>query len=132
MTTQAGRVRLDKWLWAARFFKTRQLAAEAINGGKVHLNGLRSKPGREVKVGSQLRIHKGPYEWEIQVRVVANRRRPAVEAREFYQETEASQRRRQELSERLRAERAAQPRPAHHRLNKRDRRLIHRFTSGSE
>ncbi len=54
--TQAG-MRLDKWLWAARFFKTRKLAVEAINGGKVHLNGKRAKPGREIKPGSQLEIH---------------------------------------------------------------------------
>ena len=75
------KVRLDKWLWAARFFKTRQLAAEAINGGKVHLNGMRTKPGKEIKEGSKLRIHKGSLELDIEVRVLATQRRPAVPTR---------------------------------------------------
>ncbi|RLW56494.1 MAG: RNA-binding protein S4, partial [gamma proteobacterium symbiont of Stewartia floridana] len=90
-----AKVRLDKWLWAARFFKTRQIAAEAINGGKVHLNGQRTKPGKEVKAGSHLRIHKGSLEWDIQVSVPADRRRPATEARLFYEETPESVARRE-------------------------------------
>ena len=77
-TEPLERQRLDKWLWAARFFKTRQLAGEAINGGKVHLNGQRTKPGKEVRAGSQLRIHKGSLEWDIEVRVLATQRRPAA------------------------------------------------------
>lgn len=121
------RMRLDKWLWAARFFKTRQLAAEAINGGKVHLNGQRSKPGKDVRVGSQLTISKGPYDWEIEVRVLPKQRRPASEAAEFYRESADSHARRQALNEQIRAERAAQP-PSH-RPNKRERRMIHRFKS---
>lgn len=122
------KVRLDKWLWAARFFKTRQLAAEAINGGKVHLNGQRTKPGKEVKVGSCLRIHKGSLEWDIEVKVLATQRRPAVEARTFYEETETSLLRRQELAEQIRALKAMEPRPIRGKMNKKDRRMIHRFT----
>lgn len=122
------KVRLDKWLWAARFFKTRQLAAEAINGGKVHLNGQRTKPGKEIKIGNHLRIHKGSLEWDIEVKVLANQRRPATEAKTFYEETEASFLRRQELTEQIRAQKAMEPQPIRGRLNKKDRRMIHRFT----
>jgi ribosome-associated heat shock protein Hsp15 len=122
------KVRLDKWLWAARFFKTRQLAAEAINGGKVHLNGQRTKPGKEVKVGNHLRIHKGSLEWDIEVKVLASRRRPASEAKTFYEETEASFLRRQALTEQIRAQKAMAPHPIRGKLNKKDRRMIHRFT----
>lgn len=126
MSDAPERMRLDKWLWAARFFKTRQLAAEAVLGGKVHLNGQRSKPGKEVRVGSQLSISKGPYDWEIEVQMLPKQRRPASEAATFYTETEQSHAKRQALNEQIRAERAAQP-AASHRPNKRERRLIHRF-----
>ena len=128
---QPQSLRLDKWLWAARFFKTRQLAVEAINGGKVHLNGQRTKPGKEVKVGSHLRIHKGSLEWDIEVCMLPRQRRPASEAIHFYQETEDSLRRRTEMLEQQRLLRAAEPHPAPHRPNKRDRRMIHRFTRGN-
>ena len=128
MTAELARVRLDKWLWAARFFKTRQLASEAINGGKVHLNGQRTKPGKEVKVGSQLRIHTASAEYEVEVRILATQRRPAAEARTFYEEKPESLARREQMSESRRLERMLSPRPAHGRLNKKDRRLIHRFT----
>ncbi|MCG8426168.1 MAG: RNA-binding S4 domain-containing protein, partial [Chromatiales bacterium] len=92
-------LRLDKWLWAARFFKTRQLAIEAINGGKVHLNGQRTKPGKEVKVGSRLRIHKGSLEWDITVLMIPRQRRPASEAIHFYQETTESIEKREQIIE---------------------------------
>lgn len=127
---QVQSLRLDKWLWAARFFKTRQLAVEAINGGKVHLNGQRTKPGKEVKVGSHLRIHKGSLEWEIEVRILPRQRRPASEAIQFYQEDADSLRKRTEMLEQQRLLRAAEPHLAPHRPNKRDRRMIHRFTRG--
>jgi ribosome-associated heat shock protein Hsp15 len=128
MNTEEAKVRLDKWLWAARFFKTRQLAAEAINGGKVHLNGQRAKPGKELKVGSQLRIHKGSLEWDIIVKFLATQRRPAREAVSFYAETEASFLRRQELTRQLREQKALEPHAIRGKLNKKDRRMIHRFT----
>lgn len=120
-------MRLDKWLWAARFYKTRQLAVEAINGGHVHLNGQRSKPGKEVQLGSRLQISKAGLCWDIRVEQLPSQRRPASEAALFYSEDPASQERRQTLAEELRAQRQAVPQPQG-KPNKRDRRLIHRFT----
>ncbi len=121
-------MRLDKWLWAARFFKTRQLAAEAINGGKVHLNGQRTKPGKEVRVGSQLRIHKSSLEWDIEIKILPRQRRPASEAVHFYEEREESIRRRQQITAELREQRAAAGGRQTGKPSKRDRRMIHRFT----
>lgn len=127
-TIQAGgdSIRLDKWLWAARFFKTRQLASEAVNGGKIELDGQRSKPGKPVRIGTRLIIHKGPLSWEIVVTGLSKQRRPASEAAMLYEEDEASRERRQELT-RERREQAAMPGAQSTRPNKRDRRLIHRF-----
>ncbi len=121
-------MRLDKWLWAARFFKTRQLAIEAINGGKVHLNGQRTKPGKTVSIGSRLTIHKESLEWQIEVRELPKQRRPASEAVHFYLEDESSRLKRQQQIEEQRLLRAAAPRPAPGKPSKRDRRLIHSFT----
>lgn len=126
MAEAADSMRLDKWLWAVRFFKTRKLAAEAVQGGKVHLNGLRSKPGKEVHIGSRLTISKGPFEWDIEVASIPKQRRPASEARHFYVESEQSHEQRQKLTAQIRAEKASRPQAAH-RPNKRERRLIHRF-----
>ncbi|WP_456403988.1 RNA-binding S4 domain-containing protein [Thiolapillus sp.] len=120
-------MRLDKWLWAARFFKTRKLAAEAISGGKVHLNGQRSKPGKEVRPGTRLDISKNGLHWEIEVLQLPRQRRPASEAVHFYSESEQSRKRREEELAILRAARAATPVKTDGRPNKKDRRLIHRF-----
>lgn len=120
-------MRLDKWLWAARFFKTRALASEAVEGGKVHLNGQRTKPGKNVKTGSQLQIHKGGLEWQIEVMVLPAQRRPASEAQGFYSEDEASRQRREDAVAALRAARQATPLQTPSKPSKRDRRLIHRF-----
>ena len=84
------KVRLDKWLWAARFFKTRALAAEAVEGGKVEVNGDRPKRARPLQVGDELRIRLGPYEHIVTVRALSDRRGPATRAAGLYQETEAS------------------------------------------
>ena len=124
-------MRLDKWLWAARFFKTRQLACEAINGGKVQLNGQRTRPGKGVRPGSRLRIHKGSLEWEIVVTAVNKQRRPAGEAALLYQESEDSHRRRQQQVAERRTAGAVDER-VHGRPSKRDRRMIHRFTEGDD
>ena len=126
------RVRLDKWLWAARFFKTRQLATEAIIGGKVHLNGQRTKPGKELKVGSRLRIHTPAAEYDVEVRVLVEKRRPAAEARSFYEETPESLAQREKLAEVSRLDRLSAPRHRHGRMNKKERRQIHRFTGKAE
>jgi ribosome-associated heat shock protein Hsp15 len=120
-------MRLDKWLWVARFFKTRQLAVEAINGGKVHLNGQRCKPGKEVQPGSRLRIHKDSLAWDIEVVGLAKQRRPASEAILLYSESEESKTRRAQLLEERRLLKATRPQPST-RPSKRDRRMIHRFT----
>jgi ribosome-associated heat shock protein Hsp15 len=92
-------VRLDKWLWAARFFKTRALAGEAVQGGKVHVNGARVKPARTLRVGDRLRIQKGIYEFNVEVRALNSRRGPASEARQLYEEDAASVQARQALAE---------------------------------
>lgn len=125
-------MRLDKWLWAARFYKTRQLAVEAINGGKVHLNGQRTKPGKDVGSGSLLRIHKGPLEWEITIQELPKQRRPAKEAVHFYSESESSKSKREQLQEQLRLQREAMPLMTDSKPSKRDRRLIHRFKNGNQ
>lgn len=90
-------VRADKWLWAARFYKTRALATQAISGGKVHLNGERFKPARRLKCGDALTIRKGPYTFAIRVDRLATQRRPAPEARRLYSESEQSASARHEL-----------------------------------
>ena len=120
-------MRLDKWLWAARFFKTRQLAVEAINGGKVHMNGQRAKPGKPISIGTELRIHKGSFEWLITVDELPKQRRPAREAVNFYSEDKDSIAKREQLQEAMRIQKAAMPLMTTCRPNKKDRRLIHRF-----
>ena len=123
--------RLDKWLWAARFFKTRKQATEAINGGKIHLNGQRTKPGKEIKVGSTLDIVKEPYCWEIEVFSLNKQRRPAAEALQMYHESPQS------LEKRL-SEIALQKEKREHfatrdeRPTKKQRRQIHQFKRGND
>jgi ribosome-associated heat shock protein Hsp15 len=87
--------RLDKWLWAARFFKTRGLAADAIDGGKVHVDGQRAKTAKEVKIGMKIRIRRGNEELEVVVRGLSLQRRGATEAAMLYAETEESRKRRE-------------------------------------
>jgi ribosome-associated heat shock protein Hsp15 len=120
-------VRLDTWLWAARFFKTRALAARAIDGGKVKLNGERAKRSKNVTPGDEVRIKKGPYEFVVIVRGLAERRGPAPEARTLYQETPESVWQRQQLKTLMRA----QPLPVYEgkgRPTKKERRAIERET----
>jgi ribosome-associated heat shock protein Hsp15 len=119
-------MRLDKWLWAARFFKTRQLAIDAINGGKVHVNGQRAKPGKDIGVGTRLSITKEPYAWDVTVTALRAQRRPSPEAALLYEESAESLAKRQEEAQRRRDEREAGI-PPDNRPNKRERRLIHRF-----
>jgi ribosome-associated heat shock protein Hsp15 len=95
--------RLDKWLWAARFFKTRAIAAEAIASGKVEVNGDRPKRGKAVKVGDLLRVRLGPYEHHVVVRELSARRGPASVAQTLYEETPESRQARELLAERLKA-----------------------------
>jgi ribosome-associated heat shock protein Hsp15 len=123
----AASQRLDKWLWAARFFKTRPLAVEAINGGKVHVDGQRVKPSRTIRPGSRLSIHKGELEWQLEVKAVSKQRRPASEAALLFEEDEASRRRRQERVQQRRALAPAQ-RTGAGRPTKRDRRRLSELT----
>jgi len=102
--SEAQTQRLDKWLWVARFFKTRGLAAAAITGGKVQVAGERVKPSRHIGPGSQLGIRRGPVQWQVVVRGVANHRRPASEAALLYEETPESIEQRQHEAERRRLE----------------------------
>ena len=96
-------VRLDIWLWAARFFKTRALAAEAIEGGKVTVNGDRAKRSRRVHPGDEMTIRLGPYEYRVTVRNLSSRRGPASQAAELYQESEASTAARERLKLEMKA-----------------------------
>lgn len=129
--TEVTALRIDKWLWAARFFKTRQLATEAVAGGKVHLNGNRCKPSKEVKIADKLEISKDGYQWHITVLGLNEQRRPASEAALLYQESPESLAKRQQQMQQHREERqylgysAPEQKP-----NKKDRRLIHRFKEG--
>lgn len=107
MISGSGAVRIDKWLWAARFFKTRALAAEAAGSGKVKVNGERAKPAKSVRPGDELTIHVGPYEYVITVRGLSDRRGPASLAALLYEETAASQAARRKLAAQLAADRAA-------------------------
>ncbi len=95
-------VRIDKWLWAARFFKTRSLAAEAVDGGKVYLNGNRTKPGHTVRLSDELKVRRGPYEWAVTVRRLSLKRGPASQAQHLYEETEESKSKREALASELR------------------------------
>lgn len=134
MDEQTGdhRVRIDKWLWAARFFKNRALATQAVSGGLVHVNGERVKPARGIKVGDRLEVTKDEERFVVEVVALAERRGPASVARGLYRESEESIQSRKAGREarRLRAEGPGLL--ITRRPNKRDRRLIHRFIRGEE
>lgn len=123
------RLRIDKWLWAARFFKTRALASDAVEGGKVHLNDARVKPAKTIHLGDALQIRIGQIEYSVIVRGLSARRGPASEAVKLYEETETSRARREILVAQLKAQ-SVPGAELKGRPTKRDRRLIHRFTSG--
>ncbi len=116
-------VRLDKWLWAARFFKTRSQAATAVSGGKVHCNGERSKPGRLIKPGDCLRIRKGSEETTVLVQQLAERRVSAKLAQALYTETEQSKAARLLRQQQRKAQLLSMPVPRQ-RPNKRERRQL--------
>jgi ribosome-associated heat shock protein Hsp15 len=126
---EAETQRLDKWLWVARFFKTRGLAATAISGGKVQVAGERVKPSRHVSPGTEIAIRRGPVEWHVVVRGVAKHRRPASEAALLYEETPDSIQNREREAERRRVEAGAR-RERLGKPSKRDRREATRLKSG--
>lgn len=120
------KVRLDKWLWAARFFKTRSLAKTAIEGGKVKVEGERAKPSREIVPGTTLDIRQGWAEKRVIVEALCDQRRGAPEAATLYRETPESLARREAEADRRRILRQSQPHPGG-RPTKKQRRQIHRF-----
>jgi ribosome-associated heat shock protein Hsp15 len=123
---QDDRVRLDKWLWAARFYKTRGLASEAIAGGKVQVNGDRAKRARLLQVGDEIRLRQGPYELRVMVRALSDRRGPAAQAAALYEETVESRAARESMAAQLKTVNTAFDRD-HGRPTKRDRREIDRL-----
>lgn len=119
-------VRLDKWLWAARFFKTRSVAREAVAGGKVHLNGNRAKPGRSLNIGDELRIQRAEEEYTITIVDLTARRGPATVARTLYEESGESRTQREKLAEERKLNRMQNTRNEG-RPDKRQRRRLIRF-----
>ena len=121
-----GKARLDKWLWAARFFKTRASAADAIDGGKVEVNGERAKRSKLVQSDDRIRLRDGPLEWQLVVRDIAQRRGPAGVAQQLYEETAESRARREAVHTQLKS----MPRAfsfGDSRPGKRDRRDLRRL-----
>ena len=119
-------VRLDKWLWAARFFKTRALASKACDLGRIHSNEIQAKPARDVRVGDMLRIRNEGGEFHIQVLALSEMRGPAAQAQTLYAETEASKEARARVAAERKAMQEFAPIPTH-RPSKRDRRHIIQF-----
>jgi ribosome-associated heat shock protein Hsp15 len=126
MTEAEDRTRVDKWLWAARFYKTRSLAAEAVAGGKVQVNGERVKRAKPLQVGDEVRIRQGPFEHHVLVRELSGQRGPAARAVELYEETPASRAAREALALQLKTLHSAFL-PERGRPTKKDRRDIRRF-----
>lgn len=128
MDESDARMRIDKWLWVARFFKTRSLASHAVQSGKVRLNGAAVKPAKELRPGDELVIRSGDLEWAVAVRGCAERRGPAPSAQALYAEQPSSIAQR-EAALASRRERSEPAYSLHGRPTKRDRRLMRRFTA---
>ena len=124
-------MRIDKWLWAARFFRTRSLAQDAVGGGKVKVGDERVKPARELKAGDVVSIRSGEYEWVVTVKALTDRRGPAEVARTLYKESDESRARRAAQAADRRAERAVRG-ERKGRPTKRERRDLQRWKSGDE
>lgn len=132
MQEQGETLRIDKWLWAARFFKTRSLATEAVSGGKVHVNGQRVKPACKLRTGDELRIQRGSVEFTVVVRGLSGRRGPASEAQQLFEETGESIAAREQQSQEQRLLRMANAPVSRGRPSKRERRHIVRFIRKQE
>jgi len=127
VTDETGKLRIDKWLWAARFFKTRSLAVAALENGRVLVNEVRIKPSKTIAPGDKLEIRIGQYQFQIEVLVLSDKRGPAPQAQRLYRETEESRERRAEIAAQIRA----LPQPVFKgRPTKRDRREIEKFRHG--
>lgn len=125
VTNAPARVRLDKWLWAARFYKTRAIAKQSVEGGKVHCDGVRSKPSKEIALGTRISLRQGFDEKTVIVTKLSDRRRSAQEAQSLYEETTESIKHREERAAQRKAQSSHWPSPT--RPNKKQRRLIKRF-----
>jgi ribosome-associated heat shock protein Hsp15 len=126
MSETDDRTRIDKWLWAARFYKTRSLAADAVAGGKVQVNGERVKRAKPLQVGDEIRIRQGPYEHLVVVRELSGRRGPAAQAATLYEEKPSSRAAREALAIQLKSLHAAFV-PERGRPTKKDRREIEKL-----
>ena len=124
------RVRLDKWLWAARFYKTRSLAAQAIEAGRTRVDDQRVKPSHAIKAGTRIVLRKDALVWRVEVAAVSDRRGPATEAAKLYRESPEDVAAREEAIARRKAAAASAPRTSG-RPTKRDRRKIHSFLDGN-
>ena len=122
-------MRIDKWLWAARFFKTRSLAAQAVDSGKVNLNDERCKPAKEIRVGDVLRVRSGETEWQVIVRELSDKRGTASVAQNLYEETAESRSRREEQAA-LRKLAKEPAREIKGRPTKRNRRVLANWQAG--
>ncbi len=131
MESQNTHVRIDKWLWAARFFKTRSLATKAASGGKIFVNGQRTKPSKNVMIGDKLTIHKAQMEWIVVICGISDRRGSATIARALYEETQGSVRNREKQKQERSLFYAGQTMPAK-KPGKRDRRKIKDFIRRGE
>lgn len=122
------KVRLDKWLWAARFYKTRAIAKQAIEGGKVQCEGARSKPSKEITIGTVITLRQGFDEKVVVVAGLSEQRRSAPEAQALYEETKESIVKRELFTEQRKSQPNHWPSPS--KPNKKERRMIHRFKQG--
>ena len=128
MLESLDKIRIDKWLWTARFFKTRSLASEAVAGGKVHIDKQRVKPSKEIKIGAKLEIHKEGFEWLVTVTGIVKQRVSAKEAALLYSESTESLDKREKQIEIKRDERKFLGfQKPEHKPNKKNRDLIHQF-----
>lgn len=127
--SESEKLRIDKWLWAARFFKTRSLAIAAIESGKVEVNEARVKPAKTIDAGDMVAIRLGPYQFVVEVMALSDKRGPAPQAQKLYKETGASIKHREELAFQRKAQ--AQNDTREGRPTKKERRDIDRFKSGA-
>lgn len=130
MSDEKEKLRIDKWLWAARFFKTRSLAVDAVESGKVLVNEARVKPAKSIAAGDSLDIRLGEYRFEVEVLALSGKRGPALEAQKLYRESDASRERRVAIAARLKAE--PTPFSFKGRPTKRDRRVIEYYKRGED
>ncbi|VEA70624.1 Heat shock protein 15 [Serratia rubidaea] len=128
-TTSDAAVRLDKWLWAARFYKTRALAREMIDGGKVHYNGQRSKPSKNVELNAEIKLRQGNEERTVVVLALSGQRRGAGEAQLMYEETAASIANREQMAQARKLNALSMPHPDR-RPDKKERRTLIKFKFG--